>query len=104
MHPRQAGTASSPISTWSTALAWNPSGELAFGVSNAIPRLPRRGARVVDRDGLENRCTFTGTVSSNLTLSATYCLTHLIIEALFDWINASVIEPMRQPTKRGEIA
>jgi hypothetical protein len=33
-------------------------------------RVPRRGARVVDRDGLENRCTFTGTVSSNLTLSA----------------------------------
>lgn len=25
---------------------------------------------MVDRDGLENRCTFTGTVSSNLTLSA----------------------------------
>ena len=54
----------------STALFGNPTGELAFGVSNAIPRLPRRGARVVDRDGLENRCTFTGTVSSNLTLSA----------------------------------
>ncbi len=34
------------------------------------PRVPRRGAGVVDRDGLENRCTFTGTVSSNLTLSA----------------------------------
>lgn len=36
------------------------------------PRVPRRGAGVVDRDGLENRCTFTGTVSSNLTLSATF--------------------------------
>jgi hypothetical protein len=35
-------------------------------------RVPRRGARVVDRDGLENRCTFTGTVSSNLTLSASH--------------------------------
>ena len=30
----------------------------------------RRGARVVDWDGLENRCTRKGTVSSNLTPSA----------------------------------
>ncbi len=30
----------------------------------------RRGAGVVDRGGLENRCTFTGTVGSNPTLSA----------------------------------
>ncbi len=30
----------------------------------------RRGARVVDRGGLENRCAFTGTVGSNPTLSA----------------------------------
>ena len=32
--------------------------------------LLRRGAGVVDRDGLENRCAFTGTVGSNPTLSA----------------------------------
>ena len=30
----------------------------------------RRGAGVVDRDGLENRCTLTGTVGSNPTPSA----------------------------------
>ena len=42
-------------------------------------RVPRRGAGVVDRDGLENRCTFTGTVSSNLTLSA--------IKLFFRWPN-----------------
>ncbi len=30
----------------------------------------RRGARVVDRAGFENRCAFTGTVGSNPTLSA----------------------------------
>src|SRR3546814_8786364 len=38
----------------------------------AYPRIPflRRGARVVDWDGLENRCAFTGTVGSNPTLSA----------------------------------
>ena len=30
----------------------------------------RRGARVVDRGGLENRCTCKGTVGSNPTLSA----------------------------------
>ncbi len=30
----------------------------------------RRGARVVESDGLENCCTFTGTVGSNPTLSA----------------------------------
>ena len=33
-------------------------------------RLPRRGARVVDRGGLENRCTREGTVGSNPTPSA----------------------------------
>ena len=31
----------------------------------------RRGARVVDRAGLENRCARKGTVGSNPTLSAT---------------------------------
>jgi hypothetical protein len=31
----------------------------------------RRGARVVESAGLENRCTLTGTVGSNPTLSAT---------------------------------
>src|SRR3546814_12644053 len=37
----------------------------------AYPRIPflRRGARVVDLDGLENRCSFKGTVGSNPTLS-----------------------------------
>ena len=33
-------------------------------------RLTGRGARVVDRGGLENRCTREGTVGSNPTLSA----------------------------------
>ena len=32
--------------------------------------LTRRGARVVDWDGLENRCALAGTVGSNPTLSA----------------------------------
>src|SRR6185437_14723660 len=37
----------------------------------------RRGARVVDRDGLENRCARKGTVGSNPTLSAnTFYPTH----------------------------
>ncbi len=36
-----------------------------------IPPFPkRRGAGVVDRGGLENRCTFAGTVGSNPTPSA----------------------------------
>jgi hypothetical protein len=35
--------------------------------------VPRRGARVVDRDGLENRCACKRTVGSNPTLSAIYC-------------------------------
>ncbi len=44
---------------------------LALNTSGAIePDRPRRGARVVDWDGLENRCTCKRTVSSNLTLSA----------------------------------
>ena len=34
----------------------------------------RRGARVVDRGGLENRCAFAGTVGSNPTLSASMCV------------------------------
>ena len=32
---------------------------------------PRRGAGVVERGGLENRCTFAGTQGSNPCLSAT---------------------------------
>ena len=36
-----------------------------------VQGLLRRGAGVVERDGLENRCAFTGTVGSNPTLSAT---------------------------------
>ncbi len=32
----------------------------------------RRGARVAESGGLENRCTLTGTVGSNPTLSASY--------------------------------
>ena len=40
-------------------------------VRSSAGRKPlRRGARVVDWDGLENRCAFTGTVGSNPTLSA----------------------------------
>ena len=35
-----------------------------------VPPPVRRGARVADRGGLENRCTFAGTVGSNPTLSA----------------------------------
>ncbi len=35
---------------------------------------PRRGARVVEWDGLENRCTGNRTVGSNPTLSATLIL------------------------------
>ena len=35
-----------------------------------FPAGPRRGARVVDRGGLENRCARKGTVGSNPTLSA----------------------------------
>ena len=35
-----------------------------------VQGLLRRGAGVVERDGLENRCAFTGTVGSNTTLSA----------------------------------
>ena len=38
----------------------------------------RRGAGVVDRDGLENRCTLTGTVGSNPTPSAN-CVAHNIL-------------------------
>jgi hypothetical protein len=34
--------------------------------------LMRRGARVVEWGGLENRCAFAGTVGSNPTLSANY--------------------------------
>ena len=40
-----------------------------FRAPRAIAQ-PRRGAGVVERGGLENRCTFTGTVGSNPTLSA----------------------------------
>jgi hypothetical protein len=35
--------------------------------------LSRRGAGVVERDGLENRCTGNRTVGSNPTLSAIIC-------------------------------
>ena len=44
-------------------------------LSGRFPRprpFVRRGARVVDRGGLENRCTCKGTVGSNPTLSAIY--------------------------------
>ena len=34
----------------------------------------RRGARVAESGGLENRCTFTGTVGSNPTLSASFSI------------------------------
>src|SRR5579859_1096474 len=59
--------------------AFNPAGQyprqngvapkILFGYGPA-PDPVRRGDRVVDCDGLENRCTREGTVSSNLTLSA----------------------------------
>ena len=39
---------------------------------------PRRGAGVVERGGLENRCTLAGTVGSNPTLSATYFHQHIV--------------------------
>ena len=45
---------------------------LCIGTALVRPRaFSRRGAGVVDRGGLENRCTFTRTVGSNPTLSAT---------------------------------
>ena len=40
-----------------------------FNSQSSIPRV-RRGARVVESGGLENRCTRKGTVGSNPTLSA----------------------------------
>jgi hypothetical protein len=52
------------------AAAWPKFAELQSRHPPPITRRLRRGARVVDRDGLENRCTFTGTVGSNPTLSA----------------------------------
>ena len=36
--------------------------------------IERRGARVVEWAGFENRCAFTGTVGSNPTLSASFVL------------------------------
>ena len=39
--------------------------------SRIIASLPWRGARVVERGGLENRCTCEGTEGSNPSLSAT---------------------------------
>ena len=42
-----------------------------FAVANGKQAAaPRRGAGVVDRGGLENRCTLTGTQGSNPCLSA----------------------------------
>ena len=41
-----------------------------FFAKGAIPSNMRRGARVVESGGLENRCTRKGTVGSNPTLSA----------------------------------
>ena len=40
------------------------------GAAQHPPEQARRGARVVESGGLENRCAFTGTVGSNPTLSA----------------------------------
>ena len=40
--------------------------------------IPRKDAGAVDRDGLENRCTLTGTQGSNPCLSATYTLNQCI--------------------------
>ena len=48
----------------------------AFVPPPSIPKtlkfLARRGAGVVERDGLENRCTGNRTVGSNPTLSASF--------------------------------
>jgi hypothetical protein len=54
----------------------------SHGVSSVNRRDPvRRGARVADRGGLENRCACKRTVGSNPTLSAikfvSSCFTHL---------------------------
>ena len=46
-------------------------GAPAFGVASRRPRTARRGAGVVERGGLENRCTRESTVGSNPTPSAT---------------------------------
>ena len=43
---------------------------LCFGWQ-AVLKMIRRGARAAEWGGLENRCTFIGTVGSNPTLSAT---------------------------------
>lgn len=44
-----------------------------FAVANGKQAAaPRRGAGVVDRGGLENRCTLAGTQGSNPCLSAEY--------------------------------
>ena len=44
---------------------------VAGGGARPYKRAPRRGARVADRGGLENRCACKRTVGSNPTLSAT---------------------------------
>ena len=41
-------------------------------IPKTLKSLARRGARVVEWDGLENRCTGNRTVGSNPTLSASY--------------------------------
>ena len=43
------------------------------GCDALSPTRPRRGAGVVERGGLENRCPFTGTQGSNPCLSAITC-------------------------------
>ncbi len=50
-------------------------GDVAVAKAAGYMSLPRRGAGVVERDGLENRCTGNRTVGSNPTLSAS--LSHI---------------------------
>ena len=54
----------------------------------------RRGAGVVDRGGLENRCSCKRTVGSNPTLSAIFLIKSMIY-AKFD-VNGPIVENLRQ--------
>ena len=80
--------------------AWlaRPSGGREVGGSNPLaPTMRgfmRRGAGVVERGGLENRCAFMGTEGSNPSLSAkstlqafmSHCLSHDLGEAAVDCV------------------
>ena len=63
--------------------AWARARGLSTGHPRACPHLvSRRGAGVVDRGGLENRCACKRTVGSNPTLSAIFPIAAAAIAAL----------------------